>query len=75
MNGSPAPEAVLNLLPCECSCNCMDESCPCVQNGLSCTDMCKCKDCKNSHPEANVEEDGSDSDLDNEEDNYDVDDK
>ena len=74
MNGSPAPEAVLKLLSCECSRNCTDESCPCVQNGLSCTDMCKRKDCENSHPEVSVEEDGSDSDLDNEEDNYDVDD-
>ena len=75
MNGSPAPEAVLNLLSCECSRNCTDKSCPCIQNGLSCTDMCKRKECENSHPEANVEEDGSDSDLDNEEDNYDVDDE
>ena len=77
LNGSPALEAVPNLLSYECSRNCTDESFPCVQNGLSCTDICKRKDCENSQPEANVEEDGSDSDLDNEEeeDNYDVDDE
>ena len=32
MSGSPAPDAVLNLLACD--------SCSCISNGLRCSDMC-----------------------------------
>jgi len=35
-----------------CNCknsNCQKKYCECFQNGISCSDNCKCKDCKNIH--------------------------
>jgi len=38
MDGEPAPEALLDLL----ACNCLSTTkCVCVANGLKCTDMCR----------------------------------
>ena len=68
MNGLPAPESVLNLLSCECSRRCNKESCPCIQNGLLCTDMCRLKDCDNRKYESNFGCNESDIESDEEED-------
>ena len=43
----PAPEEVLELMYCTCFKKCVLETCPCVQNGLFCTDACWKKDCEN----------------------------
>ena len=43
----PAPEAILQLLSCKCSRVCKLPSCPCLQNGLKCTLMCKNQSCTN----------------------------
>lgn len=48
MTGSPAPQAVLNLLSCQCSKSCTTPACTCVSNNLKCTAACKLKDCDNS---------------------------
>ena len=50
MDGFPAPEAVLDLLSCNCSKSCSPNKCICMQNGLKCTDMCKLKGCSNIGP-------------------------
>lgn len=47
MDGSPAPQAVLDLLSCKCSRSCRLPSCECLVNGLKCTDMCRLRDCDN----------------------------
>ena len=47
MGGQPAPQAVLELLSCQCSRSCKLPSCSCIVNGLRCTDMCRLQDCTN----------------------------
>ena len=47
MNGQPAPQAILDLLACNCSKKCALSNCECVANGLKCTDMCRLLDCEN----------------------------
>jgi len=46
IQGLPAPLAVLELLSCNCKSTCSAD-CPCIVNGLKCTDMCRLKDCNN----------------------------
>ncbi len=50
MQGSPAPEAVLQLLSCKCSRKCKLPECQCMSNGLKCTNMCNLQTCDN-HPQ------------------------
>ena len=45
MSGLPAPELVLEILSCTCSC--IPSKCTCMQNGLKCTEMCSLKSCEN----------------------------
>lgn len=44
----PAPDQVMQLITCGCKTGCSTRACSCKSNGLSCTDLCKCKDCVNS---------------------------
>ncbi|KAG0723823.1 hypothetical protein GWK47_041860 [Chionoecetes opilio] len=41
MRGSPAPDAVMQLLSCKCVRSCELPKCTCLSNGLKCTDMCR----------------------------------
>ena len=36
MYGHSAPDAVLELLPCQCKRECLQEQCPCLDNGHKC---------------------------------------
>ncbi len=47
MDGQPAPQAILDLLACNCSKKCVLLNCECLANGLKCTDMCRLPDCEN----------------------------
>ena len=47
MEGQPAPDAVLDLLACNCTKKCSLPKCVCMVNGLKCTDMCRLADCEN----------------------------
>lgn len=47
MTGSPAPEAVLELLSCSCSKSCQLPLCTCMANNLKCTSACKLSNCGN----------------------------
>jgi len=48
MDGQLAPEALLDLLACNCPKHCVSTTkCVCVANGLKCTDMCRQPDCEN----------------------------
>ena len=51
MQGSPAPEAVLQLLSCNCSRQCKLPDCQCLRSGLKCTTLCKLQTCVNQHEE------------------------
>lgn len=73
MDGQPAPEAVLDLLACNCSRKCTLPKCECMANGLKCTDMCKLADCENQ-PSISDSEDSSDEDGDDDEDDDELDD-
>ena len=46
MRGSPAPDAVLQLLSCKCARSCKLPECTCLVNGFKCTDMCKLQTCQ-----------------------------
>ena len=55
MDGLPAPSAVLELLSCQCKKVC-SSGCPCVENQLKCTDMCRVKNCTNSYVDDDAED-------------------
>ena len=63
LGGHPAPQAVLELLSCQCSRFCKLPSCSCIVNELKCTDTCRLQDCKNK-PEDDKPEDDNDVDGD-----------
>ena len=47
MDGTPAPDTVLQFLACKCTKSCQAPSCPCVNNQMKCSDMCRLKTCGN----------------------------
>ena len=55
MRGSPAPEAVLQLLSCQCVRSCKLPHCTCLSNGLKCTEMCRLQTCNNQPSEHDEE--------------------
>ena len=57
MGDQPAPQAVLEVLSCQCSRSCKLPSCSCVVNGLKCTDMCRLQDCTKKPEDVNDAED------------------
>ena len=70
MSGKPAPEAVLDLIACNCSKACYNESCTCFSNKLKCTNMCKINNCSNQEeiqenedPELDLGFSDSDTDI------------
>ena len=69
MDGQPAPDAVLDLLACNCPKKCSLPKCVCIANGLKCTDMCRLADCENQAStsesvESSDEEDMEENDFD-----------
>ena len=55
MRGSPAPDAVLQLLSCKCSRGCKLSECQCMSNGLKCTNMCKLQTCANQPQDEDID--------------------
>ena len=52
MSQKPAPDSLLEFLACGCKkSGCQNNSCLCVTNGLSCTDLCDCSTCTNTTPD------------------------
>jgi hypothetical protein len=47
MDGLPAPQAVIDLLSCNCTKICKLPKCICLANGMKCTDMCSITACNN----------------------------
>ena len=46
-NANPAPDEVPELMFCTCPRKCFRDTCPCVGNGLPCTDACVKQECEN----------------------------
>ena len=59
----PAPDAVIEMMSCKCKkpCN-LQNQCSCHENGLSCTDMCKCT-CENKVDDDDDEDVGDDEEV------------
>ena len=57
MGDQPAPQAVLEVLSCQCSRSCKLPSCSCIVSGMKCTDMCRPQDCTNKPADDNDAED------------------
>ena len=66
MRSPPAPDAVLELLPCKCVRSCKLTKCTCIANGLAYTNMCKLQSCSNQkqREDDSVELGDSDDDID-----------
>ena len=47
MDEQPVPQAVLDVLACNCTWKCSLPTCVCLSNGLKCIDMCRLQDCEN----------------------------
>ena len=47
MDIKAAPEAILELIACNCTKKCVAPKCVCVTNGLSFTDMYRLAECEN----------------------------
>ena len=55
MRGSPAPDAVLQLLLYKCSRRCTLPECQCMSNGLKCTNLGKLQTCDNQSQEEDLD--------------------
>jgi len=64
MEGQPAPNAVLDLLACNCPKTCSLPRCVCVLQMVSarCTDMCRLAECENQASTSDSEQ-SSDEDV------------
>ena len=65
IRGQVAPDAVLELLACQCKRTCVPDDCPCMVNDFICTYMCRLQICENQKVEDETFENDSDcSDVD-----------
>lgn len=51
MQGLPAPQAIIEMISCECKKHCIKDRCPCIVNNLKCTQLCKLTTCDNQQNE------------------------
>ena len=73
MNGQPAPQAILDMLACNCTRTCQLPSGDCMPNGLKCTDICKLLHCENQATVTNgdgSEDENNDEYVQEDEDEY-----
>ena len=68
IHGQVAPDAVLELLACQCKRKCVQDDCPCMVNGFKCTYMCRLHTCENQKVEDETFENDSDVDCDTDDD-------
>ena len=68
IHGQVAPDAVQELLTCQCKRKCVPDDCPCMVNGFKCTYMCRLQTCENQKVEDETFENDSDVDCDTDED-------
>ena len=64
MSGSPAPNAVIELLACTCKRVCKSNTCECILNGLKCSDLCRLADCSNQPYETSFQSEEDEDDID-----------
>ena len=70
-----APEALIAMMTCLCTTECVEETCICLQNKRKCIYLCKLAACANRSVKGedeiklvSVDEDDTDSDTDSDED-------
>ena len=68
IHGQVAPDAVQELLACQCKRKCVLDDCPCMVNGFKCTYMCRLQTCENQKVEDETFENDSDVDCDTDKD-------
>lgn len=56
MNGSPAPDVVLEVLACKCSKSFKGPDYNCINNDMKCKEMCELKMCENQPNDQEEEE-------------------
>ena len=54
MENLPVPLELTELSVCSCKLDCSTKTCKCNKNGLICTDMCKCLNCKNNNNKSDI---------------------
>ena len=64
MQGSPAPDAVLQVISCKCVRACKLPDCTCLVNQLKCTSMCKLQTCTNQRIDNDADEAEEEMELD-----------
>ena len=68
---APAPEAVLEIVSCNCNTSkCETQRCSCVKNNLPCSDVCGCVNCLNAIEETSAGDYESDDEDDEDTDHY-----
>lgn len=55
LKGKPAPDAVMELIACQCQRTCKAGSCACIDNGLKCTTICRLQHCSNQQVDDDAE--------------------
>ena len=64
---SPAPDAIIEMVRCQCKTNCTRKRCSCLASDLACTDLCICGDlCENDDESCSKNITISDDDSDDE---------
>ena len=64
----PAPQAIIELVRCQCKTNYSTQRCSCRRNDLPCTELCSCDtECANDE-DCNIGNDDSDDDDSDDED-------
>ncbi len=59
----PAPQAIIELVRCQCRTNCSTQRCSCRRNNLPCTELCVCDiDCANDE-DCNIGNEDDDDDM------------
>lgn len=64
----PAPEAIIEMVRCQCKSDCSSQRCSCRSKNLRCTDLCLCTNqCENDEDSQADIHGSDDSDSDNDE--------
>ena len=59
-NSLPAPEAIIEMVRCQCKKDCSSRRCSCKSNDLTCTELCLCNtDCQNDEDSHDLAYDSS----------------
>ena len=58
----PAPNAIIEMVRCQCNTDCSLQRCSCRAKNLTCTDLCMCSSSCENDKDSNIERQAHDSD-------------